>query len=160
MNVMRRKNLKSYHKEVLEDIILKNILDVQSCVVKSHTSFPTHSLLVHFTHYNSVLNAFRTKTKLFKIILLQYVGLQFVKEQVKMDITITGCMLSFEKGQEDMEEVAILFECLQDKADCEDKEEEMDTKSVDENIEDLSTSFFSKVSERCQAKFSNKTRVN
>ena len=36
----------------------------------------------------------------------------------------------------------------------------MDRKSVDENIEDLSTSFFSKVSERCHAKFSNKTRVN
>ena len=59
-----------------------------------------------------------------------------------------------------MEEVASLFECLQDKEDCEEKEEEMDTKSVDENIEDLSTSFFSEVSERSHGNFSYKSRVN
>ena len=59
-----------------------------------------------------------------------------------------------------MEEVPSLFECLQDKEDCEEKEEEMDTKSVDENIEDLSTSFFSEVLERSHANFSYKSRVN
>ena len=46
-------NLKSYHGVIFYKIILKNILDVQSCVVKSHTAFLTHSLHMHvFRHHD------------------------------------------------------------------------------------------------------------
>ena len=43
--------------------VLKNILDVQSCVVKSHTAFPTHSL--HMYLGIMIRKKYNTQTRVF-----------------------------------------------------------------------------------------------